>query len=238
MTKINISIPQPCHENWEAMTSVNKGKFCSSCQKKVFDFTNASDREIVNAFQQNENLCGRFLNTQLNRDLVKPKEKSLIWLATTTALISLVTVNEATAQQPVKTEQRENDISGKVTPLKTDSDTILVSGIVYDENKTPVPNLGIYDRDYKIGETNSNGNFSVRTHLKARIVFRNADEDSYEANDYFVESDYNNNIEINYVKHIFVMKSYTVGGAIAIQNKPKKCNFFGRIFHAIGNWFR
>ena len=238
--KINISIPQPCHENWEAMTSVEKGKFCNSCQKKVFDFTNASDREIVNAFQQNQNLCGRFLNTHLNRDLVKLEKKSSIWLATTTALISLVGLNEVTAQEPVKTEQTDRRIVGKPAAPKTLENNILVSGIVYGENKTPMPHLGIYIRENKVGETNSNGNFSITTHLRARIVFRYGDEDILDATEYYVKNNFNSNIEIDYVKYQTRKVSKVLGGITVVEGEQftKRRTFFGRIFYRIGNLFR
>ena len=74
-TKIKINIPSPCHENWQAMTKVEKGRFCSSCQKKVHDFTNATDTQIIAAIDRNDNLCGRFLKSQLDRTIEKPNQK-------------------------------------------------------------------------------------------------------------------------------------------------------------------
>ncbi len=66
MKKITLSIPQPCHEDWNKMSAMDKGRFCASCQKAVIDFTNMSDRELTEFFKRpTGNMCGRF-NTWIN----------------------------------------------------------------------------------------------------------------------------------------------------------------------------
>ncbi|VXB20671.1 putative TonB [Flavobacterium sp. 9AF] len=67
MQKLNISIPKPCHENWEKMLPDEKGKFCQSCSKIVFDFTKSNTEEITTVFENNrtEKICGRFRTDQL-----------------------------------------------------------------------------------------------------------------------------------------------------------------------------
>jgi hypothetical protein len=80
MKKIQLSIPEPCHENWEAMTPGEKGRFCGSCQKTVVDFSGMSDRQIAEFFKKPAgSVCGRFYNDQLDRDISIPK-KRIPWL--------------------------------------------------------------------------------------------------------------------------------------------------------------
>lgn len=67
---MKITIPNPCHENWELMTPEEKGRFCSVCSKTVRDFTDASDREIAEVYSISEEaICGNFYESQLNRNL-------------------------------------------------------------------------------------------------------------------------------------------------------------------------
>lgn len=67
---MKITIPKPCHENWEIMTPEEKGRFCSVCSKTVRDFSVASDQEIIEVFSHSsEDICGNFNASQLNRDL-------------------------------------------------------------------------------------------------------------------------------------------------------------------------
>jgi len=76
MKKIHLSIPKPCHENWEAMTPSDKGRFCGSCQKTVIDFTNMSDRQLAGFFKKPpRSICGRVYNDQLNRNIEIPKKR-------------------------------------------------------------------------------------------------------------------------------------------------------------------
>jgi hypothetical protein len=75
--KIQLTIAEPCHENWENMTPVEKGRFCGSCQKQVVDFSNMSDREIAVFFKKPStgSVCGRFMQDQLDRDMEIPKKR-------------------------------------------------------------------------------------------------------------------------------------------------------------------
>ncbi len=75
--KIQLSIPEPCHENWNAMTPTDKGRFCASCQKQVIDFSTMSDRQIAQFFKKPStgSVCGRFMQDQLDRDIDIPRKR-------------------------------------------------------------------------------------------------------------------------------------------------------------------
>ncbi|MFL5728218.1 MAG: hypothetical protein ACJ75J_01920 [Cytophagaceae bacterium] len=66
MSKVEIHIPKPCHENWNAMVPSGEGRHCCSCAKTVVDFTVMSDDEVKEYFRKNrgENTCGHFKASQ------------------------------------------------------------------------------------------------------------------------------------------------------------------------------
>ncbi|MGC4104031.1 hypothetical protein [Ferruginibacter sp.] len=66
---LKISIPQPCHEDWNAMTPNEQGRHCNVCVKTVVDFTSMSDEEVKHFFlhKKEEKVCGRFRGEQLQR---------------------------------------------------------------------------------------------------------------------------------------------------------------------------
>ncbi|MBP6430605.1 MAG: hypothetical protein KA319_02475 [Ferruginibacter sp.] len=66
---LKISIPTPCHEDWNAMIPNAQGKHCNACAKTVVDFTSMTDDEVKHFLlnRKSEKLCGRFRNEQLHR---------------------------------------------------------------------------------------------------------------------------------------------------------------------------
>ena len=67
-TKLIITVPKPCKENWNSMSPDETGRFCKVCTKSVVDFTKMKSPEIQNYFIKNKdvNVCGRFKNEQLD----------------------------------------------------------------------------------------------------------------------------------------------------------------------------
>ncbi|MEZ0130662.1 carboxypeptidase-like regulatory domain-containing protein [Flavobacterium sp. LBUM151] len=161
--KIKISIPEPCHENWLEMSPTEKGKFCSNCQKNVVDFTKASDREILLEYNKNENLCGRFRTSQLDRNLISPKEKKSIWMIAAASVIAFLGLGNQTAKAQGKPRIEQTDkkqISDSTTV--TTSDKSNYSGIVLDEKNNPLPGASVIINGTKTGtQTDVDGKFLI-----------------------------------------------------------------------------
>jgi hypothetical protein len=66
---VKISIPTPCHEDWNKMTPNEKGAFCGKCAKTVVDFTKKTATEIRDFLveQSEKKICGRFMSDQLHK---------------------------------------------------------------------------------------------------------------------------------------------------------------------------
>lgn len=227
---IQITIPIPCHENWQQMTVIDKGKFCASCEKKVFDFTNSSDREIASVLKKTNNSCGRFRSSQLNRDLIVPTEKSTLWIAASAAVISFLTIgtNRVLAQEPVTTEQEPVQQKPYMTGKSTTT-PITIKGIVLDSNKMSIPGVNILNMKTDIEiQSDFDGLFSIEAHKgdMLEISFLNMI-----GQEIIIRDD--SNLEIILIDEENFEPIY-VGGVTPMKQRT----FFGRIFHSIGNIFK
>ena len=66
-----IRIQNPCNENWSSMSTDKKGRFCTSCNKTVIDFTKMKSPEIQKYFVENstsESICGYYKFNQVENE--------------------------------------------------------------------------------------------------------------------------------------------------------------------------
>jgi Gram-negative bacterial TonB protein C-terminal len=90
----NIQLSFQCPQNWDAMRLCDGGKFCSTCQKTVFDFTDKNQTDFDIIYQQfNGQICGRFRQSQLN--FAKITAMAGLFLASNTELIAQNITNQA-----------------------------------------------------------------------------------------------------------------------------------------------
>lgn len=232
----NISIPEPCHENWQTMTVSEKGKFCNACQKNVHDFTKASDKQIIDAFNIDKNLCGRFLDSQLERDIFETKEKSSFWLATTSTILSFLALgNEnVSAQEKARIEQIENKIISNDN-IEYNSERI-ISGVVSD-SLGPLQNVQVKVLNTNIfTSSDSNGKYNIKAMNGQTLEF--ITDKNVTTNKQYASIVHINNI--NNASNLDVLIDYrlqmltgTVGGACMIRQ-----SFIRRTFNKIKNLFK
>jgi len=118
---IEFSVPVPCHENWNNMTPNEQGRFCSSCQKDVVDFTKMSEYELILYFKNiNQNTCGRFRNDQLNKEMLLEQPKKLNWFKYFIQLVIptlLITSKGYTQGKPRENVKVNKEVSMKDEPI-------------------------------------------------------------------------------------------------------------------------
>lgn len=137
LQSIQISIPQPCYEDWNNMTPQQQGRFCDNCQKCVVDFMRFTDVQLYRfiAEHNGQEICGRLKPWQLNRKVALPQKQYSIlykWFISLGFVIFLSEIFCITvqAQEPIITQ---------VSPVKKRSkNSGTLVGTVTAEDNTPV----------------------------------------------------------------------------------------------------
>jgi hypothetical protein len=148
---ISISIPQACHEEWNAMIPNETGRHCNSCQKTVVDFTAMSDNQIINFLQRNKASggCGIFYEDQLNKQILIPR-KPFPWLKYffTITLPAFLYSQKIWAQKKITkaeiTLSKPTIDLAKVVPIKKLKDSVILLDEVVVKSITSGRLLGSY----------------------------------------------------------------------------------------------
>ncbi|MEO8404848.1 MAG: carboxypeptidase-like regulatory domain-containing protein, partial [Chitinophagaceae bacterium] len=174
---IQLTIADPCHENWENMTPSEKGKFCGACQKQVVDFTDMSDSQVATFFKNPStgSVCGRFMNDQLDRDITIPRKripwiKYFFQLSLPLFLASLKS-NAQKGRVAVNQIKTTTTTINKRVVIKGDTDVRIVvdqpvsilSGKIVNQEGNPVPYASVMLKGTDTGApADSSGYFNLR----------------------------------------------------------------------------
>jgi hypothetical protein len=169
-----IQIKNPCAENWEEMTEVEQGKFCSHCQKTVIDFSMMNDAQVYDYFKANAAFCGRFRNTQLDRIIEKPKPvlKRLFHFYSKAAAIFFTFLSFKNFQASAQTNQSKIEnfaqSADEIHPEK-----ITFEGVITDDADLPVDSVEIFFDNIRVTTSDRFGNYLFEienTSLKNHII--------------------------------------------------------------------
>lgn len=174
---MNLHIKKPCSENWEAMTPTEQGRFCTSCQKEVIDFTTFSLAEIKLFLEQNpkEDLCGNFYEDQIQafnaRYQVLPNPSRMRqWAAA--AILTAVTTLPSFGQESLPLDTTSALQTAVVVSNTPNSSTVVLSGRIWDPvQQKAVPTAILQVKGTTIdGITGIKGNFSITLPLSQEPI--------------------------------------------------------------------
>jgi hypothetical protein len=119
MTLYKLFIPKPCTEKWDNMQKTQEGKLCDLCSKEVIDFTDWTDSEIIQYFENiptniKGKTCGRLSKQQVERinqllqNHASPKPnlwRIFAWAFSVSAFSSIVTLQNLNAAEKIENPQ-------------------------------------------------------------------------------------------------------------------------------------
>ncbi|MBS1611521.1 MAG: hypothetical protein JST49_01765 [Bacteroidetes bacterium] len=137
---IQVNIPEPCHEDWNKMTTTQCGAFCKACSKEVIDFTNKSVAQIVEILSQAKGkVCGRFTTDKLDKPLVKfePDPEWYSWKKWAIAAGVLLGVGYVSADVIDQNPKPNTDMGQPVTTTHT------LEAPAYAEHQKQLPHIQV-----------------------------------------------------------------------------------------------
>jgi hypothetical protein len=159
--KLRIEIPEPCNEDWNDMTPLDKGAFCNKCSKKLYDFSSMSDDEIIKVISRDKNACGRYRRDQLNRVLTNDAPKSILsiskYLFTLPAILFAIDSFSQLTPEIASTNNLE-----QLSTIDSDS-VIVISGLLRNSLGQPIRNGKLTLDSNKIFYSDTAGRFEINT---------------------------------------------------------------------------
>lgn len=221
---LTLTIPEPCGENFNAMTSVKGGKFCGSCEKTIVDFRAMNDYQILQFYKQNNGkICGVFNKVQLNRAMPFPMEvkPTRNWKAVAALAAGLMfgggLVAQTTAPTIGKIAMTEQAIPKGEQGADATTPNRVVSGIVKNqENQETLIGANIIIEGTKIGtSTDFDGFFEIMIPSNLETIELTISYTGFDAQTILFNQQYpipNKPIEVTLTNHFDMMGDVMIMG--------------------------
>jgi hypothetical protein len=134
----NAKLSFTCNRDWNNMEPDAEGRFCDSCQKKVYDLTDKNVAYFINIMQENkEGFCGRFSSDQLMAPLPVDESRWKRWLVTAMVFVGIGAIGQkASAQSTLLGKPQAATVSSDCDSRAILGEVVITSRItVEDKNK-------------------------------------------------------------------------------------------------------
>lgn len=161
-SRATISIPQPCHVSWAAMSPTEAGRHCATCATEVVDFTRLSEAEILAflARQGGRPVCANARATQLAPAPPAPRWRR--WLVAGLALLGWQSATSCTSTTPPQTPPT-TATAPAATTAAPEARQVIIRGQVLDAaDASTVAGVRVLINDTEFGTTTDDkGNFEL-----------------------------------------------------------------------------
>lgn len=169
--KVNLTRLKKCNQVWEEMTPNERGRVCRKCQNTIIDFRALTNKEIAetHVFAKGK-VCGLYNEEQLQiRMPIQKKRKTKSFLIGFLGILTTTNLNAQTQGDSLNFEQVVPDYDGQILD-SSDShsddrklkDSIIISGIIRDENGEALIYANVYVKETRLGTTSDlNGFYSL-----------------------------------------------------------------------------
>lgn len=221
---IKITIAEPCHEDWTQMTPQEKGRYCDSCDKLVIDFSQTTDEKLYKRVQRGEKICGRFMATQLNREITlsRKRNNSLLDYAATLlipmAIFSTQNINASNFSNAPNIEASPytslnisslNRVAKHIAKGKRDipANTFTIKGTVTNSHGSLSGAIVTIKGTDRFVKTDVDGNYKIEVQKGETLIF---DHVTYRRQEIIVEK---------CKKYNVVLQQHMIMGEIAIMGR-------------------
>lgn len=142
MRRTHLPISSPCHEDWDAMDRVERGRFCGQCDKQVFDLSSMTEREAkgVLAEHAGARICVRYCHGSDGAIRFRPEAPARAAAVLAVALAACTPhEGEATMGEPRPVQHEEMGKIEVVTPAEPEPEPLMGAVEVVPPEPEPKP---------------------------------------------------------------------------------------------------